>query len=279
MYRTKLAQTAHEAIVSYIRDEIASDEVISAIKALNNESLRELSKNGHSHLTDIMHLSFEIEKDQESATKKCVLMIKTLLDQAFEVDKDAFCFLLKQTGDLDFTPMHSIMISNSPESVRIYLNEVRYAIGKKLMNPREYASLLLSPNQEGFTPLHSALASGNSENVRAYLAEVRYAIDKNRIKHGAYVALLLSQNKEGFTPLHSALASGNSDSVSAYLDVIQQAVTEEWLKHGAYVDLLLSPNKEGFTPLHSALVSGNSENVSAYLDEVRHAVQEEWKDL
>src|SRR3990167_7993753 len=157
MYRTKLAQTAHEAIVSYIRNEMDGVQVICAIKALDNESLCELSKSGHSHLIDIMHLSFEIDKDQESATKKCVLMMKTLLDQAFEVDKDAFCFLLMKAGDLDFTPMHSIIISNSPESMRIYLNEVRYAIGKKLMNPREYASLLLSPNQEGFTPLHSAL--------------------------------------------------------------------------------------------------------------------------
>src|SRR3990167_3432193 len=195
MYRTKLAQTAHEAIVSYIRNEIDSVQVIRAIKALDNESLCELSKNGHSHLLDIMHLSFEIDKDQESATKKCVLTMKTLLDQAFEVDVDASCFLLMKAGDLDFTSMHSIIISNSPKSMRVYLDAVRYAVDEELISRSEYLNLLLNPNEEGFTPLHSALVSGGSESMYTYLAEVRRAIGKNWMDPGEYVNLLLSPNK------------------------------------------------------------------------------------
>src|SRR3990167_10887132 len=196
MYRTKLAQTAHEAIVSYIRNEMDGVQVICAIKALDNESLCELSKSGHSHLIDIMHLSFEIDKDQESATKKCVLMMKTLLDQAFEVDKDAFCFLLMKAGDLDFTPMHSIIISNSPESMRVYLDAVRYAVDEELISRGGYLNLLLNPTEEGFTPLHSALVSGGSDNVRIYLDEGRRAVAEELIRPVDYLDLLLSHNKE-----------------------------------------------------------------------------------
>ena len=274
MYRSPLAQAAHIAVLSYIRDNLDENAFIKAIDSLDKESLLEQSIHGHSHLIDILHLPFEITKN--SLEKKCLFMMNALLDKAKRLGVDTVVILLTQTDHLGFTPLHFALKSGNPANMRTYFDEVRQAVDNRWMSQNQYLDLLLRPTTAGFTPLHSALKSGNPANMRTYFDEVRQAVGNQWMSQNQYLDLLLRPNTAGFTPLHSALISGTPANMHTYFDEVRQAVDNRWMSQNQYLDLLLRPNTAGFTPLHSALISGNPANMHTYFDEVRWAVSNRW---
>jgi hypothetical protein len=101
MYRTQLAQTAHEAILSYIRNEQEDTEVTVAINNLDKSSILELSINEDSFLIDVLHLPFAIENNQPAA--KCKILLKLLFSKAIALGPDVLAFLLKQPNQAGFS--------------------------------------------------------------------------------------------------------------------------------------------------------------------------------
>src|SRR6202021_1669380 len=225
MYRSKLAQAAHEAILSYIRDKHDENKLKDAIDKLDEASMLELSMNGDSHLIDILHLPFEITNNQPA--EKCRVMLHLLLKKATGLGSQVLISLLTQPNEAGFTPLHQALKSGNPENMRAYFTEVREAGRNKWIAQEAYHDLLLTPNQAGFTPLHQALKSGNPENMRAYFTEVREAVRDNWIDQEAYRDLLLKPNQAGFTPLHQAANSNSIEVVTFFLSELKEIVSLE----------------------------------------------------
>ena len=68
-YRTPKAQAIHSALLEYLKRPIEAHftEFLASIDASDEESLSERSKNGHSHLVDLLHLANELCKSGEAS--------------------------------------------------------------------------------------------------------------------------------------------------------------------------------------------------------------------
>ena len=166
MYRSELAQAAHEAILSYIRDKHDENKLKDAIDKLDEASMLELSMNGDSHLIDILHLPFEITNNQPA--EKCRVMLHLLLKKATGLGSQVLISLLTQPNEAGFTPLHQAANSNSIEVVTFFLSELK-----------EIVSL------EGYRTALSALAKGHKpscELKKSYAKQINALLQDERQK-------------------------------------------------------------------------------------------------
>ena len=219
-YRSKEAQDVHTKIIGYIKDRVNEKDLANTINNLAIDLLKETSSNGNTHLSDAVHLSFEMTNNE--STKKCTTLIRLLCARARSLGGNTLSFLLTTQNVDGFTPLHSALKSGNADNMRAYFDEVHQALESGVISKDQYRSLLTSPTSAGFTPLHEALKSGNADNMRAYFAEVRKALESGILSKDQYRSLLTSSNRAGFTPLHHAAASGNLELILFFLNVLEK---------------------------------------------------------
>ncbi|MCF6777975.1 ankyrin repeat domain-containing protein, partial [Thiotrichales bacterium 19X7-9] len=240
LYRSQNAQQLHTTILSYICNSGNVYEIVKKIKEYTSDELKEKSINGFTHFMDIMHLPYEIHKNNQKTANELNLQLMYIFFN--NVSNDIKKYFLLEANNAGFTPLHQALISGNPDNMKVYFNEIRQAVKQKLIHPNEYKSLLITPNQAGFTPLHEALISGNPDNMKVYFDEIRQAGKQGWITLDEYKSLLITPNQAGFTPLHEALISGNPDNMEAYFNEIRQAGKQGWITLDEYKSLLITPN-------------------------------------
>jgi len=163
-----------------------------------------------------------------------------------------------------FTPLHQALKSGNPDNMRAYFDEVRHAVGQKIIRANDYGHLLTGANDAGFTPLHEALFSGNPENMRAYLTEIRRARDQGVIRDDDYRELLIKPNRAGFTPLHQAANSGNLEITQVFFEELVRVHSKETVYR-----CLTTPVKGHQPSCQRSANKPQADNINAYLDQKR----------
>jgi hypothetical protein len=266
-YRSPKAQHAHTTIINYIVDRVKESELTKMINDLAIDALMEPSCNGCTHFLDVVHLPFEMTKNESA--KKCSTLMHLLCARAKSLGGDALSFLLTKPSKDGFTPLHDVLKSGDAQNVKDYFDEVHDALKMGLLDKASYRVLLIKANHAGFTPLLDVLKSGNPENLKIYLAEVRKAVENGILSQREYNDLFMKANHAGFTPAHDVLKWGNTENVKTFFDEVRKAVESELLTPKNYRDMHLSENQAGSTPLQS----GNTTNLKAYINELRNAIQ------
>jgi ankyrin repeat protein len=279
-YQTKPTQAfVYHAILCYIQDQ--KSNVVECISTLDESSILARSPNGHSHLTDILHLSFKMTKNQPA--QKCLYLMDLLLSRAKNIGPYVLESLLTQADNSGFTPMHDALKSGHPEIVLFYFKTLWTAVDEGSIASKIYGDLLRKCNRTGFTPMHDAFKSSNPKIAHIFLSAVRKAVSEEWITRKDYKTLLLASTQKGFTPVHDLIKFGNLDNLKVYLSElgfyiegwVQQTVMLE-LTPKDYQDLLLKPDPTGFTILHKALKSGNPEIVGICFNMVQQVVEKGW---
>jgi ankyrin repeat protein len=273
LYRSNRAQAIHTVVVNFINgtDTIWHVQEIFTRYRDDEQAFTELSKNGQSHLLDILHLiNLSSEEIARERTKQLLTTLFRIVDHPKIIK-----FLLIQKDRAGFTPFYHVLTSDQSDNLNLYLNKVEQARKSGSMAVKEYESLLTGSNQMGFTPLHHTLMSGSSDNLKMYFIAVQQARKEGIIRPDEYKRLLIGPNKLGFTPLHTALQSVCPDKFRIYFENFQQAKTDGIISSGEYGRLLANHyNQEERTTLYSALCSGQSYNVCTYFEMVKQARRE-----
>jgi len=172
------------------------------------------------------------------------------------------------------TPLKLVLLSGQPESVRIYLDEVRYAKEQDWLSDQVYKHMLIRFDRLGLTSSQH-LISDQAETVQMYLEEIHYVKEQNWLSGDRYKFLFMHTDQAGCTPLHDILISGQLESTRFYLEEMHYAKEQGWLSDQEYKRLLTDPNQEGFTPLHLAANSNNPDVCKYFVAVLKEASKED----
>ena len=175
MIRSPIANDFHGRLMAVIRNfnEFNKSELERTLQNFEGSEYLEISINGHSHLHDILHLPYEIEKKVDVAKDISCYLFSVFIQSAHKklTSKD-YKQLLVGANSAGFTPLHEALISGQAENMQAYFEEVRKAKDDGVMTDPEYKTLLVGANSAGFTPLHQAACSGKIEVVKYLFNEL-----------------------------------------------------------------------------------------------------------
>lgn len=221
-YRTPQARAFHDALLPYLYNHNHREKLIrltTACAQLDRDSILELSANGHTHLMDILHLSYQIKtRDFELIRDQiCLYLMRMLLKRAGEVG--VLGILLTQVNGYGFNPLHQALQAQSAGIIDAYLHEVNQAVIKGAMDVEAYRVLLTSSsNYKLRSPLAMAFQTRNAEIVQIYLENVCDAFSGDV---DAYKQLFIKPHTlNGETALHLAACSDNFDIVDRLVGIM-----------------------------------------------------------
>lgn len=274
-YLNPNAQKIYDALLEYLNSPTESSYAFytETLSNVDEQSLLDISIYETSHLIDIFNHSSTMSLNESNAISGTHDLFHALMQRCKTIPSTK-AFLLLSPNQLNYTPLHQILLYGNHHLERIYLNEVRQAVSEKVITAKDLRNLLIGQTFSGQTPLYFALMSGGPEIFQAYLDEVTYAVDQYFISTEDQRNLFLAPDLMGLTPLAHLLISGTPDMILAYFKAIRQAITKGNIDMIDYQNILLNENIAGCTPLHTALISGNPENIRLYFAEIRLTINE-----
>lgn len=219
MARSLEAQQFHSLIIQFINGDLAGIECIEQKLSRKNDRgfILETSVNGHSHLMDILHLSFVIPN---SLGKTSSEVAHTLYD-LFKTYTTALEWqeLLFKKCDRLFYPLQQALISGD----LILYKKCEQAYRDVLKNKpkaeydlliRELISMLINNNSEGYNALHSAIGSKSLDILEFFLAFLQDICESfnqlNLVTKYDLLSVLLSTDDYQNNPVQIAIFHQNN---------------------------------------------------------------------
>lgn len=174
MPRTLEAQQFHSQIIQFINGDLESiDSLVQKISTENDRGfILETSVNGHSHLMDVLHLSFAIPNSLGKTPSEIAHLLFDLFKS--QTTPDEWQELLFKPCNRSFYPLQQAVMSKDfklyKKCEEAYLDILKNKSGveyKKLLI--KLINMLITNNDEGYNSLHSAIASNSEEILDSFL--------------------------------------------------------------------------------------------------------------